>query len=189
MADPLKGKKRGLFVGRFNPIHLGHVEAIKRILKEVDELIIVVGSAQHSHEIDHPFTAGERITMLRLALEEVGIDPSIYMIIPVPDVDAHTTWVSLVIAHTPRFDKVYSNEALTRRLFKEAGFPVESIPLYKREIYSATEVRRRMLEGEDWKELVPRSVAEYIESIDGVGRLKDLTKSDKPSQGSNPRIR
>jgi nicotinamide-nucleotide adenylyltransferase len=173
------GRRRGLFIGRFNPIHLGHVEAIKRILEEVDEIVIVVGSSQHSHEIDHPFTAGERITMLRLALEENGIDHSVYMIIPVPDVDAHTTWVSLVMAYTPSFDKVYSNEALSRRLFKEAGFPVESIPLYRREIYSATEVRRRMLEGRNWKELVPKSVADYIDSIDGVERLRDLTKSDK----------
>ena len=32
--------KRGLFVGRFQPIHKGHVKAIKDVLKQVDELVI-----------------------------------------------------------------------------------------------------------------------------------------------------
>ncbi|MFB0514560.1 MAG: adenylyltransferase/cytidyltransferase family protein, partial [Candidatus Bathyarchaeia archaeon] len=39
--------KRGLFVGRFQPIHKGHVKAISDILKQVDELVIVIGSAQY----------------------------------------------------------------------------------------------------------------------------------------------
>ena len=41
--------KRGLFVGRFQPFHLGHLDMVKYALTEVDELIIVIGSAQDSH--------------------------------------------------------------------------------------------------------------------------------------------
>ena len=47
--------KRGVFVGRFQPFHKGHLEFIKKILKEVEELIIIVGSSQFSHRIDNPF--------------------------------------------------------------------------------------------------------------------------------------
>jgi nicotinamide-nucleotide adenylyltransferase len=36
-----------------------------------------------------------------------------------------------------------------------------------------------MLSGEDWEELVPESVAEFIKEIDGVERLQDLAKTDK----------
>ncbi|MEM3766696.1 MAG: adenylyltransferase/cytidyltransferase family protein, partial [Candidatus Bathyarchaeia archaeon] len=32
--------KRGLFVGRFQPFHKGHLHVIKEILSEVDELVI-----------------------------------------------------------------------------------------------------------------------------------------------------
>ena len=59
--------RRALFVGRFQPFHNGHIHAIGEILEESDELIIVVGSAQMSHEPDNPFTAGERLEMIRLA--------------------------------------------------------------------------------------------------------------------------
>ncbi|MEM3703502.1 MAG: nicotinamide-nucleotide adenylyltransferase, partial [Candidatus Bathyarchaeia archaeon] len=100
-------------------------------------------------------------------------------IVPVPDVHIHMVWVSAVEGYTPRFDVVYSNEPLTRRLFIEAGYEVKPIRFHKREVYSATEIRGRMLKGENWDELVPKSVAEFIKDIGGIERLKDLTKSDK----------
>lgn len=170
---------RALYVGRFQPFHLGHLEAIKYILSRAEEIIIVVGSSQESHTLENPFTAGERVYMIRLALNEIGVDPSRYYIIPVPDLDVHSLWVSHVCSYVPRFDVVYSNEPLTRRLFIESGFKVESIPFYKRDVCSATEIRRRMLLDLNWEELLPKSVATFIKEIRGVERIKDLAKSDK----------
>ncbi|MEM0058380.1 MAG: nicotinamide-nucleotide adenylyltransferase [Candidatus Bathyarchaeia archaeon] len=171
--------RRGLFVGRFQPFHKGHLQAVRDILGEVDELVIVVGSAQYSHRIDNPFTTGERLVMIRKALEEAKIDLKRIWIVPVPDVHIHMVWVSVVEGYTPPFDVVYSNEPLTRRLFIEAGYEVKPIRFHKREVYSATEIRERMLRDENWEELVPESVAKFIREIDGVKRLKDLTRTDK----------
>lgn len=170
--------KRGLFVGRFQPFHIGHLTAISNILEKLDELVIVVGSSQYSHRIDNPFTAGERITMTRKALEEEGISPSRYWIVPVPDVHVHVTWVAQVVGYTPKFTVVYTNDPLTRRLFTEAGYPVKPVPFHKRELYSATEIRKRMLNGKNWEELLPSSVVQLIKEINGVERLQDLAKSD-----------
>ena len=77
--------KRGLIVGRFQPYHTGHHNAIKKILGKVDELIIVIGSAKQSHEQKNPFTAGERIEMISEALRANGLYGKVY-IIPVEDV-------------------------------------------------------------------------------------------------------
>ena len=171
--------KRGLFVGRFQPFHLGHLAAIKDVLKEVDELVIVIGSAQCSHNLNNPFTAGERLIMVRKALEEAGMDYSRVWVVPVPDVHLHMMWVSAVEGYTPSFSVVYSNEPLTRRLFIEAKYRVKSIRFHERKLYSSTEIRERMLKGESWEKLVPKGVAAFIKEIDGVNRLRDLTKSDK----------
>ncbi len=35
-----------------------------------------------------------------------------------------------------------------------------------------------MLNGKEWKRLVPKSVADFIKDIDGINRLRDLNKSD-----------
>ena len=71
------------------------------------------------------------------------------------------------------------HEPLTRRLFIDSGFEVKPVPFHKREIFSATEIRKRMISGEKWKELVPKSVNQFIEEIRGVDRLRDLSKTDK----------
>jgi len=172
--------RRGLFVGRFQPLHVGHVEVIKSLLEKLDELVIVIGSSQKSHELDNPFTSGERIMMLRTALNDAKVDSARYYLIPIPDVQDHSTWVSQVISHSPPFKIVYSNEALTRRLFKEAGVRVENIPFINRGNYSSTEVRRRMLADEDWRTLLPKCVSEIIIKIGGVQRLKELATTDSP---------
>ncbi len=172
---------RALYVGRFQPFHLGHLEAVKYILRDSSEVVIVIGSAQHSYTLENPFTAGERAVMIRLALNEAGIDSSRYFIIPVTDLDIHGIWVSWVASFVPPFDVVYTNEPLTKRLFMESGFKVMSIPFFKREVCSATEVRRRIMNNENWEELIPKSIVEFIREKDGVKRLQELAKSDKIS--------
>ncbi|MDR2719507.1 MAG: nicotinamide-nucleotide adenylyltransferase, partial [Nitrososphaerota archaeon] len=163
---------RGLYVGRFHPFHFGHLHAIKEVLTKVDELVIVIGSAQYSHNLKNPFTAGERLSMIRHALQEADIDSNRVWIVPVPDMHLHMLWVSVVEGYTPKFNKLYSNEPLTRRLFIETGYTVENISLFDRQIYTSTLVREQMLKNENWITLVPKSVADFINKIDGVNRLR-----------------
>ena len=174
------GENRGLLIGRFQPFHLGHLECVKYVLKSVPEIIIAIGSAQFSHTLHNPFTAGERITMIRLALDEAKINSEQYYLIPIRDLRIHDLWVSHLVSQTPKFEAVFSNEPVTSRLFKEAGFRVEPIPFYDRETYSSTEIRERVVNGDSWEKLVPSSVAGYIKSISGEERLRELTLSDDP---------
>jgi nicotinamide-nucleotide adenylyltransferase len=174
-----KMANRGLYVGRFQPFHLGHLEAIKEVLEEAEELVVVIGSAQYSHNIYNPFTAGERLVMIRRALQEAEIDYRRLWVVPVPDVHLHMLWVSALEGYTPHFDIVYSNEPLTRRLFTEAGYKVKSIRFFQRKVYTSTLIREKMLKGENWTTLVPKSVADFINEIDGVNRLRDLNRTDK----------
>jgi nicotinamide-nucleotide adenylyltransferase len=168
----------GLYIGRFQPFHLGHLEAVKYILSQVDDAIIVVGSAQHSHTIENPFTAGERITMVRLAMREAGVDPGRYLVMPLPDAEFHKVWVAHILSQAPEFHVAFTNEPLTGRLLKEAGVKVEKLPFHHRETYTATEVRKRMLNSGNWEGLLPPSVAKYIKNIGGVERISDLSLSD-----------
>ena len=158
---------------------MGHLEAIKEVLKETEELVIVIGSAQYSHNLHDPFTAGERLVMIRRALQEADINYSRLWVVPVPDVHLHMLWVSALEGYTPRFNIVYSNEPLTRRLFIEAGYEVKSIRFFQRRIFTSTLVREKMLQGESWTKLIPKSVADFIKEIDGVNRIRDLSRTDK----------
>ena len=171
--------KRGLYVGRFQPFHNGHLDAVKYVLQNIDELIVVIGSAQYSHNNHNPFTAGERIVMIRQALLEANVNLDKLWIVPVPDVHLHMLWVSAVEGYTPKFTTVYSNEPLTRRLFMEAGYKVNDLPLFDRKVYISTLIREIMIINKYWTTLVPIAVATFIDVIDGVNRLKDLAQSDR----------
>jgi nicotinamide-nucleotide adenylyltransferase len=151
------------------------MEVIKQILREVDEIIIGIGSAQASHELKDPFTAGERIVMMNQALAEKDIDPSRYYIIPMQDINFNAIWASHVKMLTPPFSIVYSGNPLVKQLFSEEGYEVRQPPLYDRLHLSGSEVRRRILNDENWQELVPNATVELIGEISGVERLKNLS--------------
>lgn len=147
-------------------------------MKQVDFLYVVVGTAQRSHERDNPFTAGERIEMIKSALDAAGIDPSEWMAIPIPDADSHSVWVSTVKSMVPKFDMVFTNDSLTYLLFKEEGLKVKAVPYVNRGEYSATNVRTRILERKDWEKLVPGPVAKLVREFGGVERVRSLLKRD-----------
>lgn len=168
-------KIRGILIGRMQPVHNGHMQVINKILDDVDELIIGIGSAQLSHELKNPFTAGERVLMMNQALAESNIDSKRYYIIPMEDINYNALWVSHVKMMTPPFSVLYSGNSLVKQLFKEEGFEVKQPPLYDRLHLSGTEVRRRILEDGNWQELVPKATADLIAEINGVERLKNLS--------------
>ena len=168
-------KKRGILIGRLQPVHNGHIEVIKKILEEVDELVIGIGSAQKSHELKDPFTAGERVMIVTQSLIENNINPDRYYIIPMEDINFNAIWVSHVKMMTPPFSIVYSGNSLVKQLFYEEGFEVRNPPLYDRMNLSGTEVRRRMVEDGNWQELVPQATINIMDEIKGVERLKNLS--------------
>ena len=168
-------KVRGILIGRMQPVHNGHMQVIKQILEEVDEIIIGIGSAQLSHELKDPFTAGERIVMINQALAEIDVDPSRYYIIPMQDINFNAIWASHVKMLTPPFSIVYSGNPLVKQLFTEEGYEVRQPPLYDRLHLSGTEVRKRIIEDDKWQELVPKATADVINEINGVERLKNLS--------------
>jgi nicotinamide-nucleotide adenylyltransferase len=170
----------GLYVGRFQPVHKGHIHAIKYAFSRVKELVIGIGSAQYSHEMKNPFTAGERFRMIRLALDENRVKRDHYTIIPLQDTRTHSIWVAQVMAYTPKFNVIFTNDSLTSGLFREANFPVENIPYLSRTNYNATSIRNRILEGQPWETYVPKTVVAMIKDLGGVERIRNLAKKDQP---------
>ncbi|MGP8319816.1 MAG: nicotinamide-nucleotide adenylyltransferase [Methanosarcinaceae archaeon] len=167
--------KRAFYIGRFQPYHLGHHTVLEKIADEVDEVVIGIGSAQKSHDLSDPFTAGERVMMIRHALEEIDIR---HYALPIEDIQQNSIWVSYILSRTPPFDVVYSNNPLVILLFEEAGITVLQSPMYQRNIYSGTGIRKRMISGEKWEHLVPPAIANAIEEINGVARLRSVSTTD-----------
>jgi nicotinamide-nucleotide adenylyltransferase len=91
------------------------------------------------------------------------------------DINFNALWVSHVKMLTPPFSILYSGNPLVKQLFSEEGYEVRQPPLYDRLHLSGTEVRRRILNDENWKELVPNATAELIKEVNGIERIKNLS--------------
>jgi len=95
--------------------------------------------------------------------------------VPVPDSRVHKLWTYNVDLLVPRYTVVFTNDIFTTILFKERGIEIIHPPLINRENLSATEVRYRIANDKNWKELVSIQTAKIIEEIKGIERIKEIT--------------
>lgn len=169
--------KRGLFVGRFQPYHTGHHNALLNALREVDEMVIVVGSAKESFQPQNPFTAGERIEMISAALREDGIFDRCY-IIAVDDISEYALWAARIRSYCPKFEVVFTNNPLVEELFDSGGYAVKKLVSKRRHIDS-TKVREKIRKGGGISALVPKAVETYLNGIDARKRIISIMKDEE----------
>ena len=162
----------GFLIGRFQPFHLGHLEAVNFALSKVDQLYIGIGSSNKSNELRNPFTADERNQMIKSSLDEIIMQRvSLYNI---PDVDDHSKWTESIDKIIPKYDIVFSNDDFTHRLYEENTKKIISVALKSREDLSGTNIRRLIQSDGNWKDLVPNGTKNILLKIDAKNRLKDL---------------
>ena len=64
----------GLLIGRFQPFHSGHLDAVLFALSRVENLWIGIGSSNKHNEKRNPFTADERREMIVSSIKPSIID-------------------------------------------------------------------------------------------------------------------
>ena len=162
----------GLFIGRFQPFHLGHLEAIKFGLSHVDNLWIGIGSSNKSNEKRNPFTADERKEMIISSLEtELLKRIQIYYI---PDREDHEKWTYYVDSIVPKYEIVLSNDDFTLTLYQKRGIKTMKVPLKEREKFSSTNIREMIAMGKNWQEFVPEETRKVLLKIDAERRLSKI---------------
>ncbi|MEM0001624.1 MAG: nicotinamide-nucleotide adenylyltransferase [Desulfurococcaceae archaeon] len=172
---------RCLIIARFQPLHLGHLYVIEYCLSKFDEVIIVVGMASQSHTPENPFTAGERVEMIRRSLKWKNVDLSRVITITLPTLEVSRVAVHYVKLYSPPFEAVVTLNPIIKTIFIEEGYRVLEPPVLNRELYRGSYIRKLMSEGDDkWRGLVPPPVADLIDEIKGVERVKMLYKEKVP---------
>ena len=150
----------GIFIGRFQPVHAGHIDAIIQASKQVEKLYILVGSANQCRSIKNPWTFEERAEMISSALL-AGIDCNNFEIVPLNDYpyndsawrsDVRATIDHLCGAVKPVLFGHYKagNDYLT--WFPELKF----VNIESRIRVNATSIRKNMFEGDN--PLMPQTV-------------------------------
>jgi nicotinamide-nucleotide adenylyltransferase len=162
----------GLLIGRFQPFHLGHLDAVLFGLARTDSLSICIGSSNKYNEKKNPFSATERREMILSSIE-----PSIInrvKIFDIPDVDNHEKWTFEIDQIVPKYDVVFTNDEFTKTLFEKHQINVIEVILKDREKFSGTNIRQLILDDKNWQDLVPQGTRKVLDKINAIERLKNL---------------
>ena len=162
----------GLLIGRFQPFHLGHLDAVLFGLARIDNLLICIGSSNKYNEKKNPFSATERREMILSSIEPSII--SRIKIFNVPDIGNHEQWTFEIDQIVPKYDVVFSNDDFTKNLFEIRQINVIQVILKDREKFSGTNVRQLILDDENWQDLVPEGTRKVLDKINAIDRLKNL---------------
>jgi len=162
----------GLLIGRFQPFHLGHLEAVIFALSKVEKLYIGIGSSNKSNEKRNPFTADERKNMILSSInEELSKRVEVYY---VPDVNDHSKWTQSIDAIVPKYDIVFSNDDFTQSLYEKRDIKVIPVNLKDRKELSGTNIREKILNNTNWESLVPDGTKNVLLEINARSRLEQL---------------
>jgi len=162
----------GLLIGRFQPFHLGHLDAVLFGLAKTENLFICIGSSNKSNERKNPFSAEERREMITLSIEPSIIDR--IKIFDIPDVGDHEKWTFEIDKIVPKYDVVFTNDEFTKTLFEKRKISVISVVLKDREKFSGTNIRNLITEDKNWRDLVPQGTRNVLDNINAKERLQNL---------------
>lgn len=154
-----------LFIGRFQPFHNGHLHAVQEILQKHKIVIIGIGSAEESNTPENPWTASERMVMIKAALDEKKIPAERYWIVPVRNINNYAVWVQHVTTLVPPFQRMYSGSPIVQALFKKDGrFKCHTVKMVEK--ISGTRIREYIRKNNPvWQKMVPKSVYEVVEKL------------------------
>lgn len=63
-----------VFIGRFQPFHMGHKRVVELALQQARQVLILVGSSHQARTIKNPFTFDERRLMIESCMEPTEIE-------------------------------------------------------------------------------------------------------------------
>ena len=162
----------GLLIGRFQPFHLGHLDAVLFGLSRTENLFIGIGSSNKSNERRNPFSAEERREMIISSIEPSMADR--LKIFDIPDVGDHEKWTFEIDRIVPKYDIIFTNDEFTKTLFEKREMNVVPVVLKDREKFSGTNIRQIITDNGNWQDMVPQGTREVLNRINAIERLKNL---------------
>jgi len=146
-----------IFVGRFCPLHIGHVDLIKSNLHPtLDNNIIFIGSSATNLCDRIPFTFLERTFFIKQVFPNIRC-------IGIPDVWENTVWISMFDQY---LKAIFSGDRQDHTVF---GGSFDDLEIYYKHGYnikihqrspeiSGTICRKKIISGESIRDLIPEEI-------------------------------
>ncbi len=164
----------GFIHGRFQLFHNDHLKYALLAKEQCKKLIVGITSPENAtlirEEVDphrseaasNPFTYYERYNMIKLALLEAGVKREDFEIVPYP-IERPEILYNYVPLQATSFFTIYDDwgyEKLHR--LRELGYGTYVLFDKREKAMCSTDIRLKIVNGDEWKDKVPSSVYEYI---------------------------
>jgi bifunctional NMN adenylyltransferase/nudix hydrolase len=166
-------KTLGMIIGRFQHLHVGHVEMIKKGLSACDKVLLLVGSSQESLTLRNPFSYSIRTEIIQQVFQQEIKDGRLYVgdIKDLTNEDDHSLeWGDYVLEQINQWRNsfgiaeplrymIYGNDEERQGWYRSDDIEkVSQLVLERGDIpISATKMRQFMVSGdkESWKAYMP----------------------------------
>ena len=176
----------GIVFGRFQMLHLGHMEYLLEAKKLCKHLVIGISNPDpgvikfdeacphRSLDTANPLTYYERLEMIVGAMTEAGVDRSEFTVVPMP-----ISYPDRIRYYVPEDGEflitIYDDWGWERKKrIEDLGY--KATVLWVRDestrVSSGTEIREMMLKGEDWSHLAPPSVYKFAQDHGLAQRIR-----------------
>lgn len=150
-------RDHALFVGRFQPLHRGHVRLILHILKHSSKFTIVIGSAQEKDTVHNPFSLSVRKRMIRECIR------GNVQIVGVNDTKSNEVWLRNVLRAAKGATVVYHGPGKHYGLFRTTPLRVVKVKRWRG--ISGTMIRKKLNSGQDLSGLVPGEIRKRLPTL------------------------
>lgn len=170
----------GLVVGRFQPLHLGHMEYIIAAFRRCTHLYIGVthpdpekyyhhrADVHRSQRSANPFSYDLRVRMVKGLMKDFRVEAAEYDVVPIR-LESPEDCRSQVPLGATVFITIYDEWGdAKKKIFENMGFEVEVLWKRRETVTRGKDIRARIREGGEWQHLVPPStyivVQEWLEA-------------------------
>ena len=179
-----------VFIGRFQPFHLAHMQTIKIALQQSQQVILALGSAQQERNIKNPFLATEREEMILSNFSEA--DQKHIKFVHVIDVYNDEKWQKLVKLLVAGVAELNAKVGLIGHFKDESSYYLRLFPEWEmveidslEDAMSATPMREAFYRGEIWEDRFPQGTIEFLQKFKQSAIYQQLQHKYQTQDKSN----
>lgn len=168
-----------VFIGRFQPFHLAHMQTIKIALQQSQKVILALGSAQNERNIKNPFSAAEREQMILSNFSEA--DQKRIKFVHVIDVYDDQKWQQLVKSLVKEVAEPEVKVGLIGHFKDESSYYLKLFPEWEMMelaslvgAISATPLREAYYRGEIIESALPLGTSEFLHKFQNTSTYQQL---------------
>ncbi|WP_445661151.1 nicotinate-nicotinamide nucleotide adenylyltransferase [Acinetobacter sp. F16] len=168
-----------VFIGRFQPFHLAHMQTVKIALEQSQNVILALGSAQNERNIKNPFSASEREQMILSNFS--AADQKRIKFVHVIDVYDDEKWQKLVQSLVSEVVEPETKVGLIGHFKDESSYYLQLFPEWEMVelaslvgAISATPLREAYYRGEIIESAFPLGTSEFLHKFRNTSTYQQL---------------